>query len=76
MRAAIQHDPLFVLRHAREMLAHTFRGSTWRSSLGLEPLEAAFDRYCAIRAREREYLDVPDPLASVQPTYRALPDSV
>jgi len=70
MRIAIQHDPLFVLRHAREMLAHTFRGSTWRSILGLEPLEAAFDRYCAIRAREREYLDVPDPLTSVQPVER------
>ena len=64
MRVAIRHDPLFVLRHAREMLAHTFRGSTWRSALGLEPAEAAFERYCAIRAREREYLDVPDPIES------------
>ena len=25
-------DPVFVLSHARAMLAHTFRGTTWRSS--------------------------------------------
>jgi radical SAM superfamily enzyme YgiQ (UPF0313 family) len=64
MRAAFWHDPVFIARHARRMLVHTFRGSTWRSALGLEPLEAAFARYRAIRTREREYLDVPDPLGS------------
>jgi len=64
MRVAIRHDPLFVLRHAREMLRHTFRGSTWQSMLGLEEAEAAFERYRAIRAAERHYLDVPDPLAA------------
>ena len=68
MRAAVQHDPLFILRHAREMLAHTFRGSTWRTLVGLEDSEAAFARYRAIRSRERDYLDVPDPLTSIQPT--------
>jgi len=62
MRAAIRHDPVFVLQHAGAMLQHTFRGSTWRSWLGLEPAGAAFARYRAIRAREREYLDAPDPL--------------
>jgi hypothetical protein len=30
--------------------------------LHLERPEQAFERYRAIRAREREYLDVPDPL--------------
>jgi hypothetical protein len=46
------------------MLQHTFRGSTWRSWLGLEAAEATFARYRAIRASEREYLDVSDPLAA------------
>jgi hypothetical protein len=59
--AALRHDPLFVLRHAPRMLAHTFRGSTWRSALGLESPRMAFRRYRAIRSREREYLDWPDP---------------
>jgi len=67
MRAAVQHDPLFILRHAREMLAHTFRGSTWRTLVGLEDAETVFARYRAIRSRERDYLDVPDPLTSIQP---------
>jgi len=30
-------DPWFVLTHAPRMFAHTFRGSTWRTWLGLEP---------------------------------------
>jgi radical SAM superfamily enzyme YgiQ (UPF0313 family) len=50
--------PGFVLRHAPRMMAHTFRGSTWRSALGLESERDVFRRYKAIRAREREY--VPD----------------
>lgn len=65
MRAALRHDPLFVLRHAPAMFAHTFRGATWRSWLRLEPPERSFERYRAIRSREREYLDVPDPLCAV-----------
>jgi anaerobic magnesium-protoporphyrin IX monomethyl ester cyclase len=63
MRVAMRHDPWFVLRHAPEMFAHTFRGSTWRSLLGLEDAETTFERYRAIRRRERDYLDVPDPLS-------------
>jgi hypothetical protein len=38
------------------MLAHTFRGSSLRSLLGLEDERRAFARYRAIRARERSYL--------------------
>jgi hypothetical protein len=37
------------------MLAHTFRGSSWRSVLGLESERAVFARYKAIRRTEREY---------------------
>jgi radical SAM superfamily enzyme YgiQ (UPF0313 family) len=64
MPTAFRHDPLFVLKNSRQMLAHTFRGTTWRSALGLEPSIEAFRRYRALRARERQYLDWPDPLDS------------
>jgi anaerobic magnesium-protoporphyrin IX monomethyl ester cyclase len=60
MPAAFRHDPGFVLRNACRMAAHTFRGSTWRTWLGLEEERRAFHRYSALREREREYLaDVP-----------------
>jgi len=57
MPIAFRHDPGFVLRNARRMAAHTFRGSTWRTWLRLEDERRAFERYCAIRDREREYLE-------------------
>jgi anaerobic magnesium-protoporphyrin IX monomethyl ester cyclase len=56
MPVALRHDPAYVIRNAHRMAAHTFRGSTWRTWLGLEDERAAFHRYCAIREREREYL--------------------
>jgi hypothetical protein len=56
MPRAFAHDPLFVLKNGRRMLAHTFRGTNWKSLLGLEPARRAFERYRAIRAAEREYL--------------------
>jgi hypothetical protein len=60
MPAAFRHDPWFVLRNAHRMAAHTFRGSTWRTWLGLEDEHRAFERYCGLREREREYLpDIP-----------------
>ena len=52
----IRHSPLFVLRHGREMLRHTFRGSGLGTFLGLEDERDAFARYRAIRRAEREYL--------------------
>jgi radical SAM superfamily enzyme YgiQ (UPF0313 family) len=58
--AALRHDPLFVARHAHRMFGHTFRGSTWRSALGLESERDAFRRYKQIRRREREYVPEPD----------------
>jgi len=70
MGAAVRHDPLFVIRHAVAMLAHTFRGSTWRSVLGLDTQETVFARYRSIRAHEREYLDVADPLVDRPPEDR------
>ena len=68
----VRHDPGFVLRNGVGMLRHTFRGSSWRSMLGFEPARAVFERYRAIRAREREYLDWPDPLAEAS-TLRTTP---
>ncbi len=53
---ALRRNPGFVLRHGFEMLAHTFRGSNLRSFLGLEDEHAAFRRYRAMRAAEREYV--------------------
>jgi radical SAM superfamily enzyme YgiQ (UPF0313 family) len=54
--AALAHSPWFVLRNGRRMLAHTFRGSSWRSALGLESQRRVFERYRAIRRAERDYL--------------------
>ncbi len=69
MPAAFRHDPWFVLRNSSRMLAHTFRGSSWRSLFGLEDDREVFQRYRAIRRRERHYVDWPDPLE--QPVDRA-----
>jgi radical SAM superfamily enzyme YgiQ (UPF0313 family) len=54
--AALANSPWFVLRHAPAMMAHTFRGSSLRSALGLEPERAVFARYQSRRRLEREYL--------------------
>jgi len=53
---ALRHDPGFVLFEGWKMLAHTFRGSSIRSALGLESERKVFERYQAIRRNEREYL--------------------
>jgi hypothetical protein len=63
MPRVLLHDPAFVLRNGARMLAHTFRGSTWRSLLGLDSPRDVFARYRALRTRERNYVDWPDPLA-------------
>jgi radical SAM superfamily enzyme YgiQ (UPF0313 family) len=55
MPAAFRHDPWFILSHAPQMLAHTFRGTTLRSLLGLEKEWKTFERYKRIRQAEREY---------------------
>jgi anaerobic magnesium-protoporphyrin IX monomethyl ester cyclase len=54
--AALVHNPGFVLRNGRRMLAHTFAGTTIRSLLGLESDRAVFDRFRECRRRERDYL--------------------
>jgi radical SAM superfamily enzyme YgiQ (UPF0313 family) len=56
MPVAFRRNPLYVLRNAPKMFAHTFRGSTVRSLLGLEDERKAFDRYRKIRDRERTYV--------------------
>jgi len=70
--AVLRHDPGFVLRHVHRMMAHTFRGTGWRSVLGLENSQTVFRRYKAIRDRERNYLDWPDPVARVESGARVL----
>ncbi|HKU25640.1 MAG TPA: radical SAM protein [Candidatus Sulfotelmatobacter sp.] len=54
--AVLRHDPWFVVKNARKMLAHTFRGSSLRSLLNLEGERKVFERYKAIRSAEREYV--------------------
>ncbi len=53
---ALTHNPWFVFRHAHEMVGHTFRGTSWRSILGLENARSVFARYKEMRRMEREYL--------------------
>lgn len=54
--AVMAHEPLFVLRNWWKMLSHTFRGSGWKSIVGLESDRAVFQRYRQIRSSERVYL--------------------
>jgi radical SAM superfamily enzyme YgiQ (UPF0313 family) len=56
MPAVLRQSPLFLLRHWRQMLRHTYRGITLRTILGLEDERVAFDRYRAIRRAERDHL--------------------
>ena len=54
--AALRHSPSFAVRHGLRMVAHTFRGSSLRSLIGLEDERKAFARYRAIRRAERAYM--------------------
>lgn len=50
------HNPSFVLRHGLGLVRFLFRGSTIWSFVGLESEHKAFERYCDIRERERQYV--------------------
>ncbi|HLI64688.1 MAG TPA: radical SAM protein [Terriglobales bacterium] len=54
--AVLAHHPGFVLCNWWRMLAHTFRGSSLRSALGLESEQRVFQRYRQMRRTERVYL--------------------
>ena len=54
--SVLHHDFWYVLAHAPQMLAHTFRGASFRSVLGLENPRKTFQRYKEIRRQEREYV--------------------
>jgi len=54
---ALRHSPGFCLRHGPAMIAHTFRGASWRYWLGLESDRDVFRRYRELRRAEREYVD-------------------
>ena len=58
---AVMHHPRFVARHGIGMLRHTFRGSSWRTWLRLEDERVAFQRYKAIRHRERQFFPQAEP---------------
>ena len=54
--SVLRHYPGFVLRNAPAMCAHTFRGSSWRSMVGIETARDVFRRYKRLREAERNYL--------------------
>jgi len=54
--SVFRHDPWFVLTHMPKMFAHTFRGSSMWSALGLEDERKVFARYKEMRRTEREYV--------------------
>ena len=56
MPFAFLHSPLFMLTNWPRMLLHTFRGSTFKSFVGIEDERRTFDRYRAIRKSERAYV--------------------
>jgi anaerobic magnesium-protoporphyrin IX monomethyl ester cyclase len=56
MPVVLVHDPWFVMKNAMRMLGHTFRGCSFRSLIGFEDEHRAFERYRALRARERIYV--------------------
>ena len=58
---------LGVMRNAARMFAHTFRGSTWRTWVGLEDERDAFRRYKALRREEREYVTEPSGSVPAEP---------
>ena len=51
--ATFVHSPLFVVRHALGMMAHTFAGTNLRSIFGLDGQRSVFERYREARRRER-----------------------
>jgi radical SAM superfamily enzyme YgiQ (UPF0313 family) len=67
----LAHSPLFVLRHGWEMLAHTFRGSSLRSMVGLEDERTVFARYQALRRAERDYMPERTDVLAAGPHHRA-----
>jgi radical SAM superfamily enzyme YgiQ (UPF0313 family) len=56
MPVELLHSPLFMLKIWPRLLAHTFRGSTVKSLIGLEDERRVFERYRAIRKLERQYI--------------------
>ena len=56
MGAVLFRNPGFILRNAFKMFWHTFRGSTFKTLVGLEDEHRAFERYNALRVQERSYL--------------------
>ena len=53
---ALLNNPLFMLTRWTLILAHTFRGTTLKSVMGLEDERRSFERYRAIRNSERAYI--------------------
>jgi len=64
MKAVIRAYPGFVAKNWWRMMRHTFRGSSWKTWIGLESERVAFERYKAIRRVERQYFSEQVPATS------------
>jgi radical SAM superfamily enzyme YgiQ (UPF0313 family) len=64
MKSVLRAYPRFVARNWWRMMRHTFRGSSWKTWVGLETERVAFQRYKAIRRAEREYFSEQVPALS------------
>jgi radical SAM superfamily enzyme YgiQ (UPF0313 family) len=53
---ALRNDPWFIMRNGFKMFGHTFRGCNFKTLVGLEDEHRAFERYRALRTRERVYI--------------------
>jgi radical SAM superfamily enzyme YgiQ (UPF0313 family) len=65
MPTAIRWYPRFVALNWWRMLRHTFRGSSWKTWVGLESERTAFERYKAIRRAERDDFHGLEPVSPV-----------
>ena len=64
MKSVVRAYPRFVFANWWRMMRHTFRGSSWKTWIGLESERVAFERYKAIRRSEREYFSEQIPALS------------
>ena len=69
--AAVRRYPGFVAKYWPVMLRHTFRGTSWKTWVGLETERDAFRRYKEIRRREREFFPEPSTKTADQTLARA-----
>jgi hypothetical protein len=56
MPYVLRHNPVFCIRHMRQVLGHYYQGCTLKSLLHLEDERKAFARYRALHQAQRQYV--------------------